>query len=188
MSEDTNNDFVEPTELESLQARARQMGIKFHPNAGVETLKERIKEATADKAPAAPVVSEPTGPVVETAAMKTNRIKKEQTALKRIRITCMNPAKTDWEGEIFTVGNKATGSLKKYVPFNVEYHVPVMMLEMIKSRKCQVFYTVVNKVNNQKSRKGKLVREFAVEHLDDLTREELKDLAQRQAMANGTSD
>jgi len=46
-----------PTELDLLKARADQMGLKYHPNIGLDTLKERIKEhtaaATGDSPPAA---------------------------------------------------------------------------------------------------------------------------------------
>ena len=96
----------------------------------------------------------------------------------------MNPAKKEWEGEIFSCGNTTVGSFTKYVPFNADdgWHVPEMIYKMIRDRQCQVFYTVTDDKGN-KIRRGKLIREFAVEKLPPLTPEELHELAQRQAMS-----
>ena len=99
----------------------------------------------------------------------------------------MNPAKAAYPGEIFTVSNSVVGTHKKYVPFNADsgWHVPQIILNMIKAREYMHHYIVPgpkgSKINRQK-----LVKEFSVEILDPLTAKELKDLAQRQAMANST--
>ena len=184
MTED--NIDVQESELDSLKARATQMGIKFHPSSGVDSLKDKINAALADvkPAPAADTVVEPG---VETPTQTKIRQKKEATKLVRVRVACMNPNKKEWEGEIFTTGNAVVGTIKKFVKFDEEWHVPSMILDMMDQRRCQVFYTVVNKATRIKSRKGKLVKEFAIEILPDLTATQLHDLRQRQAMANGPS-
>jgi len=109
------------------------------------------------------------------------------TELVRVRITCMNPHKSEWNGEIFTVQNRTIGTLRKFVPYNAEngWHIPRMMLEMLREKQCQVFHTVTQ--NGVKVRKGKLVPEFAIEELPDLTSEELKQIATRQS-AQSTMD
>src|SRR5690606_32581434 len=112
------------------------------------------------------------------------RKKREAEELVRIRVTCMNPAKKEWEGEIFTAGNSTVGTFKKYVPFNADdgWHVPRIIYNQIIQRQCQVFYSVKDERGNS-IRKGKLIKEFAVEVLPQLTKEELQELARRQAMA-----
>jgi hypothetical protein len=57
-----------------------------------------------------------------------------------------------------------------------------MIYEQLLQRQCQIFYTHKDAKGN-KSRKGKLIKEFSIELLPALTTSELKDLAQRQAMA-----
>ena len=98
----------------------------------------------------------------------------------------MNPAKKDWSGEIFTVGNSAVGTIKKFVPFNAEegWHVPRMILEMMEQRVCQIF---VNKKTSHgvTVKEGKQIREFNIERLHPLDEEALEELARRQAMAAG---
>jgi hypothetical protein len=187
MSNDTE-DLVQD-ELTALKARADLLGISYHPSIGLEKLRAKVSAAINDEPapaeePAAPVAKAVAvaAPAVETPQQKRFRMKQEASRLVRIRVTCMNPAKTEWSGEIFTTGNKAVGSLKKFVPFNVEWHVPHMIYEMIRDRQCQIFHTITDARGN-KIRRGKLIKEFNVEVLPDLTKAELDDLARRQAMA-----
>lgn len=183
MSETTDNEIQTPAqdELAALKARADMLGLTYHPSIGVEKLREKVNAALAPPAEE----SKPEAAGEESIAARNSRLKKEASKLVRIRVTCMNPAKKEWEGEIFSIGNSIVGSFTKYVPFNTEegWHVPAMMLQMIQDRQCQVFYTVSDSRGN-KTRKGKLIKEFSVEVLPPLTAEELHELAQRQAMSN----
>lgn len=124
--------------------------------------------------------------LAETPNEKRRRIKRNAEELIRVRVTCMNPAKKDWSGEIFTVGNSAVGTIKKFVPFNAEegWHVPRMILEMMEQRVCQIF---VNKKTSHgvTVKEGKQIREFNIERLHPLDEEALEELARRQAMAAG---
>lgn len=174
----TEEVVLEQDELKSLQERATKMGIKFRSNTGKEKLRELINDTINGKKPVEePEVEE------ETLAQKRVRLKKEALKLVRCRIVCMNPNKKEWPGEVITVSNSFI-SAKKFVPFNLDegYHIPQIIFDMLKERKCQVFV-------KKKSRhgvpmvEGKLINEFAIEVLPPLTEQELKDLAQRQAMA-----
>lgn len=182
-------------ELENLKARADLLGVTYHPNIGTEKLREKIAAKQAEEATPAPVSGEAAGKseekvsiqsAEESPAAKRVRLKREGLKLVRVRITCMNPFKKEWEGEIFTVSNNAVGTVKRYVPYNVEdgWHVEHILLEQLKERKCQIFVSEKDSRGN-KVRKGKLIREFAIEVLDPLTDKELAELAQRQAMAKG---
>lgn len=170
-------------ELTILKARADLLSIQYHPSIGLEKLREKIAAALVD-APAALVTPVVAAPEVETEIMRQRRLKREAHALVRIRLTCMNPAKKEWDGEIITTGNSLIGTVSKFVPFNAEegWHVPHIIYEQLVARMCQVF--VVKKTKGGVSvREGKLIREFAIEIMPQLTTAELHDLAQRQAMA-----
>jgi hypothetical protein len=194
---DVDTELPVQDELTSLKARADMLGLKYHPSISLEKLRAKVNdfvtstgpvddaddEALADAQPskhAAPSLVS----VQETEGRKRLRLKKDAHRLVRIRVTCMNPAKKEWPGEIFTTGNAVIGSVKKYVPFNIEdgWYVPNVIYQMINDRKCQIFVNSKSKGGVQ-VRSGKLIKEFSVEVLPDLTEEELKDLAQRQAMA-----
>ena len=72
------------------------------------------------------------------------------------------------------------------MPFNADegWHVEQIILNQIKQRECQVFVKKRGP-NGLQTSEGKLIKEFAVEVLPALTEKELKELAQRQAMASG---
>jgi hypothetical protein len=185
----TDNDDVLSTadELTALKERADLLGVKYHPSISLEKLREKVNASIEGIEPEAPKKAAKAALIedhVETDAERRARKKKEANELIRIRVTCMNPAKSEWEGEIFTAGNSLVGSFTKYVPFNAEdgWHVPRIIYNQIIQRQCQIFVTVRDSRGNS-TRKGKLIKEFAVEVMPNLTAEELHDLAQRQAMA-----
>ena len=175
MSEETQNPEVtstenQPTELELLKERAIQMGISFHPSIGVDKLRAKVEAAiqgvpdpTANddqiqEAPApapAPVLSE---------YQKTQMQRMEAMKLMRVVVSCMNPAKQAWEGEIFTVGNDIVGTVKKFVPFNVDigYHIPHIIYEQLMERICQIFVSTTDPVTGIKTSRSKLIKEFNV--------------------------
>jgi len=181
---DAPESLVEQDELTTLKSRATLLGLTFHPSIGLDKLREKVNAATLDPVvesvvPAAPVNSEE-----ETIWKRRLRLKREALALVRVNVTCMNPAKKEWEGEIFTVGNASIGSVKKMVPFNTNdgWHIPNVIYQMMKERMCQVFYSVRDSRGNN-VRKGKLIKEFAFDVLEPLTPKEMTELARRQAIA-----
>lgn len=183
---ETNETELVQDELTTLKARADKMGISYHPSIGLDKLKAKIQEALSEEPKKA---SEEEEEVTQANTKPKGRnlveLKREASKLVRIRVTCMNPNKKEWEGEIFTVSNAAVGTFKKYVPFNADegWHVPHIIYEQLKERKCQVFHTVKDSRGN-KMRKGKLINEFSIEVLPPLTPEEIAELARKQAMAN----
>ena len=198
-----NSDLPVPDLLTSLKEKADLLGIKYHPSIGVEALKEKIAAKMADAPASASVAvaaangalvnqagsgADTSGELVfmETPNQKRARLQREASELVRIRLTCMNPAKKEWEGEIFTVGNAVVGTHKKYVPFQAEdgWHVPRIILEALQAKECQIFVTTKGP-RGEKVRQGKLIKEFAIEILPALTEQEIQELAQRQAMARG---
>lgn len=171
----------EPTELEQLKNKANLMGIEFHPSIKEDKLRAKIKEKLDESIPKAPVIE-----MTERQKQneRRNQLRREATKLVRVEITCMNPNKAEYPGEIFTVSNSVVGTIKKFVPFNGEpWHVEQAILNVIQDRKYQAFVkrkTARGDVVNE----GKQVREFSVNILPNLTEEEITDLAHQQAIAN----
>lgn len=183
MSQD-NDEVLVQDELTTLKARADLLGVKYHPSISVDKLREKVAAAASGEPEEAPKQKEAPA-VKETENERRNRLKREALALVRVRLTCMNPAKAEWEGEFITAGNSSIGSVTKYVPFvdaDDGWHIPKVIYQQLAERMCQVFTTTTDSRGN-KTRKGKLIREFAIEILPQLTKEELHDLAQRQAMS-----
>lgn len=182
-----------PSELDALKSRAEILGISFHPSISVDKLRARVNEALAEDEneaqgnipkPAEGEVAPPGMTEAEYTSYLKRTARRRALALVRIRVSCLNPNKKEWEGEFFSTGSAKMGTIKKFVPFNLDepYHVPRMILDMLKERKCTVFKTIRDHRGN-KIREGHLINEFAVEELPPLTKEELKELAERQAMS-----
>jgi hypothetical protein len=184
MNDDTaTQEPTTPNELEDLKARADTLGVAYHPSIGVSKLREKVAAGTA---PDIELNKAETEPKVETKNAFRLRKKREASELVRIQITCMNPNKREYDGEIFMAGNSVVGTYRNFVPFDTVWHVPRVVFNMIKQRRCQVT-TTRKGPKNRPIKEGKLIREYSVVELDPLTPEELQELAQRQAMAKGTA-
>ena len=110
------------------------------------------------------------------------RARKEALKLVRVVITVKDPSKQSWEGEIISAGNDVIGEIKKFVPYmNAEegYHLPQIILNVLKDRECTVFV-------NRKGKDGKMlktakqIKAYAFEYLEPLTAEELTELGRSQ--------
>lgn len=179
---------AEQEELDLLKDRARMMGLAFSPNIGLDTLRERVNAQIK-------------GEEIEKEEFKENlkkeetflemrkRLQKEQMKLVRVRISCMNPAKRDLNGEFFSVSNKFLGVVKKFIPFGEAtdngYHIPLILFNNLKARKFQQIK--IKKVNGQDTHETRMVPEFAFEVLPDLTKEEIKELKDQQEAAKRLS-
>ena len=194
MSDNEFDDNI-PSELDTLKERADIMGIKYHPNIGVEKLREKVNgvlQGTEEKEE--PVNEETPKPAVKAKKIIPQksqvqlmqeyhtRLRNEARRLVRVVVVCMNPNKKDWPGEIITTGNSVVGTLKKFVPFNVEagYHVPHMIYELLRDRKYQHF--VKKKVNGKDVMESVISPEFNIRLLDPLTPQQLDELKTKQAL------
>ena len=181
MTEDVQEPNVVETkdELSLLKQRADLMGIPYSNNIGVEKLKERIAEATQPDEP------EPEEEVQDNLSERQKFIR-EATKLVRLRITNNNPAKREMPGEIFTVANGVIGTIRKYIPYDhtseVGYHVPNVIYKMLKRK---TYNSIVSRRNEQgvPIKESVVRKEFNLEVLDPLTKEELDKLAQDQRAA-----
>lgn len=186
-------------ELKTLKERADLVGLTYHHKVGAKKLKlqleahmkgETLEAAEEAKAQAkaakkaAKAAAKANAPIPETPNQRALRLRKDAGRLVRIRVSCMNPNKKDYDGEIYAVSNSVVGTFKKFVPFNNDngWHVPQIILNHMLEKECQVFHTV-KAANGQKVRKGKLIKELNVQIMDPLTIQELEDLQHQQAMA-----
>ena len=178
-------------ELATLKARADMMGIKYHPNTGIDKLRVKVNNAIANDTEEE---EDKSSTPANSNYLTEKQFREEEFKLRksnagklvRIRVTCMNPSKKEWDGEIISVGSAKMGTFKKFVKFNTDdgWHVPFIIYEYMKERKCSIFHTITD-AKGQKIRKAKLVNEFNIEVLPPLTPAELKALAQQQAMEAG---
>jgi hypothetical protein len=185
----------QPTELDLLKQRGKLIGLTFSNNISVETLREKIRaklegEPSKDEGDSPQThaldTTQPVGKP-ETLAQKMQR---EQMKLVRLRITNLDPKKKDLPGEIITVANRYLGTVRKYIPFGEVtdngYHVPYCIYTELQSRQFLNIRTIKDQRTGTNRIETTLAREFALEILPPLTKEELDRLATSQ-IAAGTS-
>ena len=136
--------------------------------------------------------SEDSATVAIKKSLKAAQQYNDMKALVRIRITCLNPAKDNWTGEVFTVGNSVIPPITRFIPFTATdgiWHVERIFLDFLRNRKYQQM-SERSRTGKQKHygvdyTKNKLKPEFKIEELPPLTEQELEELASFQA-ANGS--
>ena len=203
-------------ELRILRDTAKKAGIKFAPNIGLQSLRTLVRTELAapdNNALLTQVgdVSEEMKELdkikdqqsMEARALKARikmpmlpsfqtKIKKEQNARlkcgKLIRIVAHNnsPLKKEWEGDILTASNEL-GTWKKYIQFDVEWHVPTIIVNMMREKKYSHFYTKKDALGMQ-VRKARLLPEYNIEVLEPLTALEVEQLAKRQIVTMADDD
>lgn len=184
-TQDTKQIEVE-TEEQNTRAYYKQqadnLGLNYPQNISTEKLKQivgnKMKQIRSEKP-------------------KENNVAanqfKDMRALVRIQINVLNPAKQNWTGEIFTVGNDVIPHMTRFIPYNAVngiWHVERMFVEMLKSRKYQRMVEHSGSRNDPSKygvdyHRNQLVPEYSIIELPPLTEQELQDLGANQA-ANGS--
>lgn len=185
MSDDNNTQ--QPSELQLLKQRAKTMGIPIQGNPSVETLKKLIEDKLQGSNEG--TSKEESTEKLSSQQAKHAKIREEALKLVRVKIQCMNPNKKNMEGEIFSVGNKVIGTVKKFIPYSPSshpegYHIPNVLYRELVNRKYQYFKEVKHN-NGTKTHKAEQANEFAIQVLPPLTEKELKDLSTAQAAKGG---
>jgi non-homologous end joining protein Ku len=66
------------------------------------------------------------------------------------------------------------------VAFNVEYHIPAMMLKTMQDKKHRISYEVTDRATGRKVRRNKFVNSYNIAEMPNLTEAELAVLAADQ--------
>lgn len=186
-------------ELALLKERAKQMGIPFSNNISLETLRKRISDKMEGKdvpevnpltgdAEIAAITSAPAKLDAKQNALALRKMmQREQMKLVRVRITNMDPKKKDLPGEIWTVSNEYLGNVRKMIPYGEQtddgYHIPYCLFRLLQSKRFLHIRTVKDRVTGLERQEKQWVKEFSLDVLPDLTKEELTRLAAAQAAA-----
>lgn len=186
-------------ELTFLKERAKVMGIPFSNNISLETLRKRIadKKEGKDEPEVNPLAGDSEIAAITAAPKKLDAqqnalalrklMHREQMKLVRVRITNMDPKKKDLPGEIWTVANEYLGNVRKMIPYGEQtddgFHIPYCLFRLLQSKRFLHIRTVKDRVTGLERQENQWVKEFSLDVLPDLTKEELARLAAAQAAA-----
>ena len=186
-------------ELTLLKERAKQMGIPFSNNISAETLRKRISDKMEgkDEPEVNPLTGDSEIAAITSAPQKLDAkqnalalrklMQREQMKLVRVRITNMDPKKKDLPGEIWTVSNEYLGNVRKMIPYGEQtdegFHIPYCLFRLLQNKRFLQIRTVRDRVTGQERQESQWVKEFSLDVLPDLTKEDLARLAAAQAAA-----
>lgn len=175
--------------IAALKKRADLLGIKYKSNVSIATLQkaitEKLEEPTGDDEEEAEPEVETTTKSTKTKAAPTKAelteaAHKEAMKLVRVIITPMEATKaSNLESELFCAGNGVVGTVKRTIPFGVEWHVERILLNSIKEKKYQMFASKKN-AQGVDVTSTRLVPAYSITELPPLTQEELDKLADMQ--------
>lgn len=220
--QDTNNDgVVDEVEQNNFHEKVALAQAEQRASAGGPTLGvvEPIDQGVIASAPIPAPIPDPrplptpspapqvqTRPAPMEPAVRSNRpltraeqnlkirkdLRDEQMKLIRLRITNMDPKKSDLHGEIFTVANEYLGTVRKFIPYGEVtdggYHVPYWIYQQMLERKFQLIRTVKDPRTGAMRPESRWMNEFALEVLPPLTQDELDRLATAQAAAGSMDE
>lgn len=118
-------------EMEAIKERLDLMGVKYHHNAKLETLKTLLDKELKGS----------TETVAKADDVKTNEANLYKDAFKLVRcaIHCNNPGKRQLKGEFTTVGNSVHGHHTFFVPYNCseaeDFVLPVIVVTALRERR-----------------------------------------------------
>lgn len=213
MTQLTKKEAAQAVLLEDLKAEASLLGIEYSPNIKYAGLKKKIEahalanaienkqevEKTENEIAEANAYEKRVAKAslalfggatadgilskVETKAQAISKARSKASALKRVIITCMNPNKGDYRGEVYKARNALSGSITRFISYNGEpQHVEHILVNKLKEKNFQGFVTKVDHRGNN-YRQGVTRKEFTIVELPYLTKEETKELADAQAQA-----
>jgi len=199
--------MTNPLKLQHIRAQADMLGVKYHHRAGIVKIQQLIDDhliaqnnsSIPEPDSEASIRSEPKIPTVKgydklVVPMGAAEYKKEAqreakalvSALLRVRITCMDPHKKNWPGELISVGSAKLGTFKRYVPFDTEepWHIPKIIYDVLTERMCSV--PVKKKdARGHKTTAYKQIKAYSITLEEPMTRLEIDELARQQALAGG---
>lgn len=158
--------------IEALRNQCDLLGITYHHKNKEQTLIELI-QAHHDKMK----VAEEKVPATEVEIL--NAARKEALRLHRVMVTCNDPMKINYPGEVFQAGNANIATIKKYCPFGNTngWHMPKILLNSIEDKE----FRRPNK-DQRDARSGGMAKAYTVTYLDNLKPEEFEQLKQIQEM------
>lgn len=163
----------ENEELRLLKMRASLLNISYEPHVSFEDLLDTIVENNEK------MESPDFNKESDSALIKS--LRDDATRLIRVSISTVNPSKKEYQGETFAVNNKYIGTVRKYVLFDTPFHVENVLVEHIKNRIYNKFYTIPGRGGKPDRRASKEEKEFVVQILPPLTQSDLDELARQQA-------
>lgn len=164
-------DDIKNASTDELRKLADLLKIDVRTNASKDSLITAISKILF-QATATVVVPE----LTENERLDAERKRAEK--LVRVVVVPQNPTEAKLNGVMISVGNNVIGTIRRFVPFNVVWHIEQIIYDHLIMKQYQTFY--VTKQQGREITRARYVPAYAVNVLPSLTQAELDALAQDQ--------
>ena len=168
-------------ERKELIAKAEDMGLEFKGNISTVKLEDLIENAEMEaKANSYEMPNEESKAQVKTEvkAVKTKAsARQEALLLSKVIITPLDERMRDMPSEMYSVGNKNVGFIKKVVRFGVPTLEPKIILDMLREKKALI-QSKTTGPKGQPTIKKRMSPAFSIETLE-ITEEDLADASKK---------
>ncbi len=169
---------MELLDLEQVRAKAKELGIEYHPAMKAETIQYKIDEFLNRQ----PDIIQP--PVKDETPEQTEaRLHREALALIPITITSMDPGDANLTGVIVSVGNRKLGQISKAIPFGYKWYMPKILVDHLAEQQFCRNSMIPTPGGNERLH-TQWLKKYAIQYHDMPTPAELKELAKAQAVGN----
>lgn len=167
-------------DLEQVRAKAKELGVPYHPAQKAETIQFNIDQFLAKQ----PDIIQP--PVsLETPEQREARRLKEATALIPVTVTSMDPADAQLTGVVISVGNRKLGQISKAIPFGYKWYMPKILVDQMEEQMfCRSAMVPIPGVPGAERVNTQWIKKYAIQYHDLPTPKELEALAKAQAAGN----
>lgn len=186
---DVSTEETELNERDYWKQQAQIRGIEFPQNIPTAKLKDLVQTKIAEMDAQHSGSSGTRGrKVLEKLAPEVLKNIDQATALVRFQIDVLDPSRQDWTGMYVTAGNDNFAGVRRLIPFNAPvWHAERILVEVLKgmkytSRKSERHPRLRTHIDNMS--KERYLPCFRITELPPLTMEELKALAEQQAVNN----
>lgn len=160
-------------ELETVRAKATELGIDYHPAMKAETIQKLIDAHSNTESTEA----------AETAEQEEDRKLKECLALIPVTITSMDPADAHVTAVTISVGNRKLGQITKVIPFGYKWYMPKILVDHMRSQQfCRS--SMIPVPGGQERLQTQWIQKYAIQEHPLPSPQELADLAKLQLQGN----
>lgn len=166
-------------DLETVRAKAKELGVDYHPAQKAETIQFKIDQFLEANAPT--IIQPPVKD--ETEAQREARELQEAMALIPVTVTSMDPQDASITGVVISVGNRKLGQIQKAIPFGYKWYMPRILVEQMEAQMfCRSAMVPApggtERVNTQ------WIKKYAIQRHPLPTPKDLEELAKAQAQGN----
>jgi hypothetical protein len=168
-------------DLEAIRAKAKELGVAYHPAQKAETIQFNIDQFLEANAPT--IIQPPVKD--ETPAERAKRKRDDALGLIPVTITSMDPQDAQLTAVVVSVGNRKMGQITKAIPFGMKWYMPRILVDHIEAQMfCRSAMLPVPGVTGGERLNTQWIKKYAVQRHNQPTPKELAELAKAQALGN----